>query len=81
MSAEPLPAPLAPGARGKSDLELVLTAPDEATQRTLAVVVTIVVKGAHILRSTAAPWQVRVTRGELDDAAWRERVKHLIEAY
>lgn len=81
MSAEPQPTPLAPGARGKSDLELVFTAPDEETQRSLAMVAVVIVKGAHIFRSTVAPWQVRVVRGELDDAAWRERVKHLLEAY
>lgn len=80
MSAEPLPAPT-PGYAGRSGLELVFTCPDEETQRSLAMVVLVVVEGATILRSTAAPWQVRVTRGGLDLADWRRRVKNLIEVY
>jgi hypothetical protein len=59
----------------------VFTAPDEETQRSLAAIVVVIVPGARILRSTTTPWQVRVSRGGLDDTVWRKRVKHLIEAY
>lgn len=80
MSAEPLPD-LAPSYAGRSSLELLFTAPDEETQRSLTLLCIAVVEGATILRSTAEPWQVRISRGRLDDAAWRERVKNLVEAY
>jgi hypothetical protein len=80
ITTEALPTPMKSYA-GRSALELVFTSPDEETQRSLVAVAMVIVKGAQIFRSTDAPWQVRVRRGELDDAAWRKRVKNLIEAY
>lgn len=62
--------------------ELILTAPDEATLIKLVMLALAIAEGAPLYRSTAAPWQLRVTkRPEAPDAEWRTSLRHLIEAY
>lgn len=63
--------------------ELVFTASDEVTLRRLTLAVMAVTDGrASLWRSAAEPWQLRVVQSStVDDAAWRETLKHLIEMY
>lgn len=63
--------------------ELILTAPDEGRLQALTLVAMAITDGrADLYRSTASPWQLRVTQGaETDDAVWRDALKRLIEVY
>lgn len=64
------------------DVELIFTCPDEDRLRRLCLAAVAVAEGAELLRTTRAPWQLRVVRPPaMDDATWRGALIRLIEMH
>jgi hypothetical protein len=74
------PAGPAPEPAAATTAELLVTAPDAAALRRIALAAHAAAGGAALYMTTREPWQIRACQGELSDAAWRERLLALVEA-
>lgn len=62
--------------------ELILTAPDEATLRSLTGVAMAVAEEAQLYRTMCEPWQLRIVKKpDVPDAAWRKALRLILEVY